>query len=305
MGLVPNGNPFNTFQYGLSGNVLEAVLFNANLYNNMNYLANAIMKGTHSCMKLKGRNPAGGTTLCDLWGYQGTAGVGATAFVRQLWTTAQNLAVVSDSGSDTGTMGVWYLDANFLPHYAVFTLNGTTAVTSATSIDGSTGGTVTAMRVNHSEMLSAANVGNIYVTAQGGQTYTAGVPQLAYASWNATTQGGVTDCILAGDSVSTNFNFTVPAGYSATIISWTPSLSSVGTTQLYGHLRKGLGTGPNGIVRWSELGGICNATNPDSVLPQIYELIPSGADILLRFIGGATNSPASCESDLLLWPNVG
>jgi len=315
---VKGGNAFNSFQYGLGANVLEAVLFNGSLYNNMPFLGNAITAGTQAFMKLKGKNLLVPTSYAELWGYQSTPATGtatpATGYTRLLWTAAQNLAVVSDSTNDVNTSGtgawqltVWYLDANFLPHVAVFNLNGQTAVTSAASIDGGSGGTVNAIRVNHSEVTAAGtgrvNAGNLYVTSQGGQTYSAGVPQLAYASWTAGTNGGVTDVILAGDNVSSTFNFTVPAGYSGAIIMWSPSYVGAGTTQLFANLKKSFSSGPNGLPRWTPLAGLSNATNADMVTPQLFELVPAGGDIQVLVQAGAT-SAIGTEADLLLWPNV-
>ena len=144
---------------------------------------NALNRKTIQTMLLAGRNPAATTSLGDLWGYPLIA---AAQQVRVNPTVGYTMAIISDSANDTaaGTgariVAVSYLTTDYVSHTALFTMNGTTAVTVATSIDGGAGGTIAnALRQNGAEVVAVgsgfANAGNIFLT-DSTNTYAAGVP---------------------------------------------------------------------------------------------------------------------------------
>ena len=143
------------------------------------------------------------SSLVDIWGMN---------IVKTFPASSFTLAVVSDSANDTGagtgaqTVGVKFLDANWIAHYATYTLNGQTAVTAPTTVDGVANSTPqTAIRVNGFEVLTVgtglANAGNIYAY-DSSSAAPAGVP--------ATTSKVFDYCII-GDNVSATMAETVTA----------------------------------------------------------------------------------------------
>ncbi len=283
----PNENLAN-FQY------IQQAITPPNLLNSMN-------KGTLQTLLLTGRNPAAPTaSLGDIWGYPSIA---AGQQVRVLPAAGFTLALISDSAADTAagtgarTVQVNYLDANYLPHTAIFTLNGQTAVASATSIDGGAGGAVTALRINGLEVITTGtgltNAGNIYAT-DSSNTYAAGVPVTTTLVYN---------CILIGDNHDSTSMFTIPAGYYGLLLELIPSIADVTATQKFGKSALMMTTGANGIFIRFDFGSLTSTTNPQNVAPQALPFIQPKSDIRMQAQVSATTE-VCCLNTLLLWPVV-
>jgi hypothetical protein len=206
---------------------------------------------------------------------------------------------VNDTAAGTGarTVMVNYLDASYLPHVAVFTLNGQTAVAVATSIDGGSGGAVSALRINGLEVITAgsglANAGNIYA-CDSTNTYAAGVP---------VTTTLVYDFMLAGENIDDTSAFTIPAGYYGFVVQITPAIADVTATIKYGRVRMGLTTGNNGIFRNIDFGGITSSTNPEELDPALYPLLQPMTDIRMQVqVSAATE--VNCLNMVVIWPTT-
>ena len=266
-------------------------------------LLNALNKGVVQGIDLSGRNTAAPTAaMGDIWGYPAIA---AGQQVRVLPTAAFTLAMISDSVNDAGagtgaqTVQVNYLDSNYLPHVAVYTLNGQNAVTNATSVDGiATGVPITnALRINGMEVITAgtglANAGNIYA-CDSTNTYASGVP---------VTTTKVYDFMLAGENIDDTSAFTIPAGYYGFAVQLTPAIADVTATIKYGRVRMGLTTGSNGIFRNIDFGGITSSTNPETIDPAIFPLLLPMTDIRMQCqVSAATE--VNCLNVILIWPTT-
>ena len=264
----------------------------------------AYKNGKVQTVLLSGRNPAAPTaSLGDIWGYPNIA-VGQQ--VRVLPAAGYTIAIVSDSANDTGAgtgaqqVAVSYLDSNYNQHFAIYVMNGTTAVTVAASIDGGAGGAVTnALRQNGMEVLAAgtglANAGNIFVT-DSTNTYAAGVP---------VTTSLVYDCILVGDNNDCTSGYTIPAGYTGMVVALIPAVNDVTATTKTGKVVVGLTTGSNGIFLRFDLGDVSSASNAMPLsFPQIgvLPMIQPKSDIRIQAQVSATTE-IGCANFLVMWPN--
>ena len=266
-------------------------------------LLNALNKGLVQGIDLSGRNTAAPTAaMGDIWGYPAIA---AGQQVRVLPTAAFTLAMISDSVNDAGagtgaqTVMVNYLDSNYLPHVAVYTLNGQSAVTNATSVDGvATGVPITnVLRLNGLEVITAgtglANAGNIYA-CDSTNTYASGVP---------VTTTKVYDFMLAGENIDDTAAFTIPAGYYGFVVQLTPAIADVTATIKYGRVRMGITSGSNGIFRNFDFGGITSSTNPEAIEPAIFPLLLPMTDLRMQAqVSAATE--VNCLNVLLIWPTT-
>lgn len=263
-------------------------------------LARAVQQGLVQGVLLAGRNPAAGTTLSDLWAYPSTSG-GSGQPVRANPTTAYTMALVSDSANDasagTGAqqVAVSYLDASYNQHTAVFTMNGTTAVTVATSIDGGAGGAVTALRQLGLEVIAVGAglvaAGNIYA-CDSTSTYTAGVPQ---------TPAKVYDCILAGDNDDSSSQFTIPAGYYGALLQIIPAVNDYTATVKYAKIRVGCTTSNNGIFLSFDIAGCASSGNALAIKPEGVPIFQPKSDIRIQAITSAATE-VGCLNTLALWP---
>lgn len=256
--------------------------------------------GLVSCVLLNGRNTAVGATLSDIWGYPY---VSPSQPVRTLPSSGYTMAVISDSTLDvygTGTgawvVGINYLDTSYNQNTALFALNGQTAVTTALSINGGAGGTVTnAIRQNGMEVVAAgtgsASVGNIYA-CDSTNTYTAGVPQ---------TTTKVFDMVIAGDNIDSSSQYTIPANFNGAVLSFLPAICSTTTTSLYGRVRVGMTTGSNGIYRYFDLGGISSNNNPVPIVLPFFPIATAQSDLKIQASASATTE-VSCVNFLMIWP---
>ena len=263
-------------------------------------LAQAFQKNLVTPVLLAGRNPAVATaSLADIWGYPSIA---AGQAIRVWPSAGYSLAVVSDSANDaaagTGarTLIVSYLDTSYAAHYAVFTFNGTTAVTTADSIDGGAGGAVAnVLRQNGAEVLTCGtgkvNAGNIFMT-DSTNTYTAGVP---------VTTALVYDCILAGDVIDASSHCTIPAGYWGMIVQFLPSICDMTATPKFGKTRIGMTTGLNGIFRYFDLGQVTSNNNGQVVEPMLLPIAPEKTDLkIMAQVSAATE--ISVINQMIIWP---
>ena len=243
--------------------------------------------GNFTPMMLSGRNP-NCSALVDIWGMN---------IVKTLPSVAYTLAVISDSANDTAagtgarTVQINYLDANYLPHVAVYTLNGQTAVTNATSVDGVlTGVPITnVLRINQCEVISAgtgaANAGNIYA-CDSTNTYTAGVPQ---------TTSKVFDMILIGDNIDSSSSFTVPFGYRLAILGILPALNDITATAKFGKVQLKQTTGANGIFMSYDIGGITSNNNPDFIELPLWPIAEEMSELK-----GMAVASAATEAGILI-----
>jgi hypothetical protein len=240
-----------------------------------------------------------GTTLADIWGYPNIA---AGQLVRALPAAGYTLAVISDSVADvmTSGTGAWsvkisYLDTLYMPHQAVYNLNGQTAVTVATSIDGGGGGTVTnALRQNGMEVVSVgtggSNAGNLYV-CDSTNTYASGVP---------VTTTKVYDCALIGDNVDSSCMFTIPAGYYGSVVQFLPGINGVSGALALGKVHVGFTGGANGIFLGLDIGGVSSAA-PVTILPAAQAILLPKSDIRMQGSCSATVE-LCCINILVIWP---
>ena len=278
-------------------------LINAALASAPNY-QHALSLGVVQSVLLTGRNAAMPTAnLADIWGYPAIA---SGQPVRTLPTAGYSLAIISDSTADVNTSGTgaWtvlisYLDTAYNSHYAVFALNGQTAVTTALSIDGGAGGAVTnALRQNGMEVLTAGtglvNAGNLYA-CDSTNTYTAGVP---------VTTTKVFDFMVAGDNIDSNCAYTVPAGYQGMVLQLIPAINDITATPKFGKCRIGMTTGSNGIFRGFDLGGLSSNNNPVPITPALFPMVPPMSDIRMQGQVSAATEMA-CVNQLVIWPVVG
>ena len=279
-------------------------LITDNMLNSMPLgLMKAIQYNKVTPVLLTGRNPAAGTTLADLWGFPATA-AGASQYVRANPTTGYALVVCSDSTADasagTGAqqVAISYLDTAYLPHTAVFALNGQTMVSAASMLDGVTGSfTITnCLRNNGAEVVAVgsggAAAGNIYIGAS--QTFTLGVPQ---------SPALIYDCILAGDNNDSTAMFTVPAGMFGMIIQLLPAINDVTATAKFGKIRLTTTTGSNGVALKFDLGGVSSNNNPDTISLGLLPIIQPMSDLDIQAITSATTE-VGCANMLILWPSV-
>lgn len=282
----------------LSGSFLQGL----STLNGAPNFQNALNQGKVQGILLAGRNNAMPTaSLADIWGYPAIA---AGQPIRVLPTAGYSLAIISDSVADaaagTGaqTVIVSYLDTSYVSHYAVFAMNGQTAVTSAASIDGAAGGAVNnVLRQNGMEVLTAgtgsANAGNIYA-CDATNTYAAGVP---------VTTTKVFDFMLAGDNTDCTCAYTVPAGYYGMAIQFIPAINDVTATVKYGKCRVGMTTGTNGVFRGFDFGGLSSNNNPVCVNPALFPLITEKSDVRMQGqVSAATEM--SCINQMVVWPMV-
>lgn len=178
--------------------------------------------------EIYGRNPAV-ASQADI--YYGNA-------VKAYPTAGYTLAVSSDSANDTSagtgarTVLVRFLDALWVPHTALFTLNGQTLVNTPTQVDGIANvAGQTAMRINGMEVTTVGtglvNAGNIY-GFDNSSGVTGGVP---------TTMAKCFDVIAVGDNISAPGSFSVPAGYRFILQAAIPSFDDITTTVKYGSVR--------------------------------------------------------------------
>jgi hypothetical protein len=284
--------------FALSGQLLQSL--NTDIGNAKGF-AQALSAGTVQAVLLAGRNPAAPTAaLGDIWGYPAIA---AGQPNRTLPSAGFTLAVVSDSVADimTSGTGAWtvavsYLDTNYLPHTALYQLNGQTAVTVATSIDGGAGGTVSnAFRINGSEVYTTgtglANAGNIFV-CDSTNTYTAGVPQ---------TTTKVFDCILIGDNNDASSQFTMPVGYTGITVQFIPSINDVTATAKYGRVAVSMTNGSDGIFHRFDLGGVSSNNNPVPIAPSCFPVVVAKSELRIQCQVSATTELA-CVNFLVIWP---
>jgi hypothetical protein len=281
-----------------SGSIM-ATWLDPNHSSSMPNLKKAISVGAVSCVLLAGRNPACPTaSLGDIWAYPAIA---AGQTVRVLPTVGYTMAVVSDNVNDTAagtgarTIAVAYLTTDYKPHTALFTLNGQTPVTVATSIDGGAGGTITtALRQNGFEVYSAgsgnANAGNIFIT-DSSNTYAAGVP---------VTTTLVYDCMLAGDNVDGSSQYTIPVGYYGAVVQLIPSINDITATPKFGRVRVQQSDG-DAVFHGFDLGGLSSNTNPVPLNPACVPLLQPQSEIRIQAQVSATTEVA-CLNFLILWP---
>jgi len=240
--------------------------------------ASALEHGPFKPILLTGKNANVGTTLVDIWGFNVNKTLPAVAYT---------LALVSDNANDTSagtgaqTVAVNFLDSLYLPHTAVYALNGQTAVTVAASIDGGGGGTVSnCLRVNGMEVLTvgtgSANAGNLYA-CDSSNTYTAGVPQ---------TASKVFEEILAGDNVDSSSSFTVPAGFRFMLNGILPAINDTTSVAKFGKVRFMQTTGANGIWVTYPLGGVTSNNNPDLLSLPIWPIAEEKTEI--KFMANAS-----------------
>lgn len=144
-----------------------------------------------------GINAAVSTSATTIWPAGTEYVFPAAATVMKVSSTS-----ASDTGNGTGaqTILVEGLDANYAEISEVVTLNGTTAVNTTNSY----------LRINNIELASAGSgataAGTIYI---GTGTVTGGVPATEYGR------------IVLGYNASTQAIYTVPAGYTAYVTSYT------------------------------------------------------------------------------------
>ena len=237
--------------------------------------------GNFTPVMLSGRNPSSAGTLVDIWGMN---------IVKTLPSVAYTLAIISDNANDasagTGAQQVQvnYLDSSYAPHIAVYAMNGTTAVTNATSVDGLATGVpiVNCLRINQCEVIAAgtgnANAGNVYA-CDSTNTYTAGVPQ---------TPSKCFDMILSGDNLDSSSSFTVPAGYRFMTLGIIPALNDYTATAKFGKVQLRQTTGANGIFLGYDIGTITSNNNPDIIELPLWPIAEEKSEIKGMVISSAT-----------------
>jgi len=249
---------------------------------------NSASKNQFMPVMLNGKNSAV-SGLADIFGFN---------TVRALPTVAFTLAVISDSVADTAvgtgaqTVGVAYLDSSYNAHYATFTLNGQTAVTAPTTVDGLANTTPISncLRVNQMDVLTAGtgfiNAGNIYA-CDSTNTYASGVP---------VTAAKVFQQITTGDGIGSYAGYTVPAGCRFAIMGLLPSMDTITTTVAYAKLRYGQTFGANGIFQSFDLGQLTSTSALDQINPPHWPIAEAKSDI--RFQAQASSAS---EISLLAW----
>ena len=228
----------------------------------------------------------------DLWGLNTT---------KTFPTSSFTLAVISDSVADTGagtgaqTVLVQFLDGNWAPHTALYTLNGQTAVTVPTQVDGVASSTPqTAIRINGMEVVTTgtglANAGNITAN-DSSNTYTTGVPVTAAKCF---------DYMFAGDNVSTPGSFSVPAGHRFVLMSAIPSFDDITTTVKYGSCRWAQNIVINGPMHQHLLGQLTSQSGTNLIEFEHYPIVEAQCDI--KFSGAASAAAAmSVIGTGMLW----
>jgi len=264
---------------------------------------------------LQGRCPlpnAAGFT--DIWGYVSTSG-GAAQPIRANPASGFTLAVVSDSVADVNTSGtgawivtVFYLDSSYNPWVATFALNGQTAVTVPTSIVNpfNAAQTITpaaianCFRINGMEVTAVGtgtvNAGNIYAY-DNSATVTAGVPQ---------TAAKVYDCILIGDNLHSNSQFTIPANYYGMVIQISMNYTSAASTVLQGKMRVQFTKGNNGIYIPLYLGSTGTANDGDAAIDPCFAPIfqPQSELRAQAYVSSATACETQLLAALVIWPTL-
>lgn len=228
----------------------------------------------------------------DLWGMN---------VAKTFPTVAYTLAVISDSTNDAGagtgaqTVLVQFLDANWNAHTALYTMNGQTAVTVPTQVDGIANATPqTAIRINGMEVVTAgtglANAGNITAN-DSTNTYTAGVPVTAAKTF---------DYMFAGDNVSTPGSFSVPAGYRFVLMSCIPSFDDITTTVKYGSARWAQNVVSGGPMHQHLLGQLTSQSGTNLIEFEQFPIVEAKCDI--KFSGAASAAAImSCIATGMLW----
>jgi hypothetical protein len=273
-------------------------IFSSSFWKNYN-------NGTTYSRRVSGRNPAQGTSFAEVWGYPSTTH-GAAQLVRAFPAGAFTLAVCSDNAADTNqTVMVQYLDVNYLPWVAVYTLNGQTAVTVATSITAGflpgagAGGTVTnCFRVNDLMVLTGTangvNAGNLYAF-DNSSTVTAGVPQ---------TTTKVFACAMIGDNIATIGGFTIAAGYFGALVQGITGMQTVGTSNIFGKMVLQIDNAGNLVFISVPINNVaCNCA--PSVVPQnLVSILPPQSTFRIQCQAGATGAEAVSVFNLLMWPTA-
>jgi hypothetical protein len=194
-------------------------------------------------------------------------------------SAAAAMYVSSDSASDTGTISIEHLDANYEKTVTTYTLSGLTFVPIGTYL-----------RVNRAYAVSAAFVGNIYIHTDPTDTVVDGIPD------NPATE--LVAGITLGENQTLQACYTVPAGHKALLKHGCVTNSGSGTTQITFRRRIQIDGGPpraQSKVTVSDEGAECRVTVPDAVLTEHTDVEFTGS--------GATDQDAAALFDMVVLPN--